>query len=85
MSKDYKYILNIDKVSTKVSIPRSVLEELRKSIRGKFLESMKKEIVTCPIVGKSVSFLYCYGVCSNFVRRVRGKLYCRGLPVQINV
>lgn len=82
---DYKYVINIDKVDTKVPIPRSVLEELRKSIKGRLLESMKNEVVNCPIVDKTVSFLYCYGVCSNFVRRVKGKLYCRGLPVQINV
>jgi hypothetical protein len=83
--KEYEYIIDINKVSGKVCVPEEVLEELKKSIKGSFLRSMKNETVVCPIIGKSISFLYCYGKCSNFVRRVKGKLYCRGLPVQIDI
>jgi len=85
MSKEYKYIIDINKVSTKVRFPKEVLKELKKSIKGNFLKNMKSETVICPLIGKSISFLYCYGKCSNFVRRVRGKLYCKGLPVQIDI
>lgn len=83
--KEYEYIIDINKVDTKVHVPEEVLEELKKSIKSSLLKSMKSETVICPIAGKSISFLYCYGKCSNFVRRVKGKLYCKGLPVHIDV
>jgi hypothetical protein len=42
---------------------------------------MRREMVECPVLGGEVPFLQCY-FCPNFVRRVKGVVHCRGLPLQ---
>lgn len=58
-------------------------EDLKKKLSGispKLLSKMKREAVDCPVLKKEVSFVECY-VCPNFLRRVRGVVHCKGLPL----
>ena len=63
-----------------IPAPKESLEAIKGAVKGKALAKMKKEAVDCPVKGKRVSFVECF-TCSNFNRRVRGKVGCAGLPL----
>ncbi|MEM2897175.1 MAG: hypothetical protein QXG01_06370 [Candidatus Bathyarchaeia archaeon] len=74
-----KYILEIKNASKPLKVPKESLEELKGVIKGKILVKMKKEAIDCPVKNKTVSFVECFS-CKNFLRRIRGKIDCQGLP-----
>jgi len=78
--KDWKYEVPVLKLPRVMKVPKEVVKELKGIGSRKFISQLKKEAVDCPVRGERVSFLECY-VCSNFVRRIRGVVYCRGLPL----
>jgi len=60
-----------------------ISEEVKKRLLGispKLLSKMRREAVDCPVLGREVPFIECY-VCPNFLRRVRGFVHCKGLPL----
>ncbi|MEM1567677.1 MAG: hypothetical protein QXI84_04290 [Thermofilaceae archaeon] len=66
-----------------VGKPFKVPEDAKKRLMGispKMLSKMRREAVDCPVLGREVPFVECY-ICPNFVRRVRGRVHCRGLPL----
>ncbi len=77
---DAKYTVEIlapEKVSP---TPKQYVQDLKGVVGGKQLARMKKEAVDCPVLEKRVSFVQCFG-CPNFIRRVKGQVGCRGLPL----
>ena len=75
--KDYKYELKVLRFEKSFRIPKEITDQLKGIMSRKKIAQLKKEGVECPVYGKVVPFLQCF-VCKNFVRRVRGIVYCRG-------
>jgi hypothetical protein len=75
-----KYELEVREVEKPVKVPDEVKDRL-KGLSPKLVSKMKKEVVDCPVLGREVPFLQCY-FCPNFVRRVKGVVHCKGLPLQ---
>ena len=76
-----KYIVEIFSPEKPPPTPKQYLDELKGVAGGKQIARMKKEAVNCPVLNKSVSFVQCFA-CPNFIRRIKGKVDCRGLPLQ---
>ena len=76
-TKDYKYEVKVIKLDKSLRIPKEITSQLSGILSRKKISQLKKEAVECPVLGKQVPFLQCF-VCKNFVRRVRGIVYCRG-------
>jgi len=74
---DWKYEVSVISLERAMRVPKALSEELKNLPSKKMLRKMKREAVDCPVRGKRVSFVECY-LCPNFVRRVRGIVYCRG-------
>ena len=81
LGEDDKYLVDVITPPKAISSPKESLEAIKDSVKGKTLARMKKEAVDCPVKLKVVSFVECF-TCPNFNRRVRGKVGCRGLPLQ---
>jgi hypothetical protein len=75
-----KYVVDIRPVEKGIATPKEFVQELKGAVGGKQLARMKKEAVDCPVLQKTVSFVQCFA-CPNFLRRVKGKVDCRGLPL----
>jgi len=72
-----KYIVEVMRVDKVQKVPQEILDEIKGVVGGKMLANMRREIVSCPIRGGEVPFLICF-TCKNFIRRVSGKVYCKG-------
>ena len=81
LGEDDKYLVQIVTPPKAIPSPKESLEAIKDSVKGKMLARMKKEAVDCPVKLKVVSFVECF-TCPNFNRRVRGKVGCKGLPLQ---
>ena len=79
--RDWRYELPVVKLERAMRVPKEIAEQVSKIGSKKFVSQLKKEAVDCPVLGKRVPFLQCY-VCKNFVRRIRGVVYCRGEPLE---
>jgi len=77
VTKDYKYEVKVQKFDKAFRIPKEITDQLKGVLSKRKISMLKKEGVECPVLGKVVPFLQCF-VCKNFVRRVRGVVYCRG-------
>lgn len=80
MGHEWKYEVPIIPLERALRVRRELVEQLRGALSRKMISKMKKEAVDCPVLDSRVSFLECYN-CKNFIRRVRGVVYCRGLPL----
>ena len=78
---DYKYLVPVRMLEHAKRLPKEVTQSVKGAVGRKMLSRMKKEVVDCPVLGVERPFLVCFS-CSNFVRRVSGKVYCRGLPLE---
>jgi hypothetical protein len=76
-SPEDKYMVDVVEAPKAIPAPKDSLEAIKGAVKGKALAKMKKEAVDCPV---KVSFVECF-TCSNFNRRVRGKVGCAGLPL----
>ncbi|RLE79922.1 MAG: hypothetical protein DRJ51_06845 [Thermoprotei archaeon] len=72
-----KYIVDVIPAPKRFRIPREVQEELKSALGRSMIARLKKEAVHCPVRGDVIPFLICY-TCKNFIRRVKGRVYCRG-------
>ena len=77
---DCKYVVDVIKLENAMRVPREVEEQIRRAVGRKLIRRMKLDAVNCPVTGKLTPFLICFS-CKNFIRRVTGKVYCRGLPL----
>ncbi len=75
-----KYIVQVVTPEKSPPTPKQFVQELKGVVGGKQLARMKKEAVDCPVLAKKVSFVQCFA-CPNFLRRVKGEVGCRGLPL----
>ncbi|MEM2136555.1 MAG: hypothetical protein QXI93_01220 [Candidatus Methanomethylicia archaeon] len=75
-----KFIVDIKRLDKVQRVPQEVIEEIKGAIGGKMLSNMRKEIVQCPITNRETPFLICFS-CKNFIRRIHGKVHCRGFPI----
>jgi hypothetical protein len=80
LGEDDKYVVDILVPPKAIPSPKQALEAIKGAVKGKMLAKMKKEAVDCPVKLKRVSFVECF-TCSNFNRRIRGKVGCKGLPL----
>ncbi|RLE61095.1 MAG: hypothetical protein DRJ35_01415 [Thermoprotei archaeon] len=80
-AKDYKYEVPVEKLPRAMRTPKELVKQIEGALSKKMISNMKKEAVECPVLKKKISFLQCY-LCPNFVRRVRGIVYCRGEPLE---
>jgi hypothetical protein len=76
-----KFLVEIFSPEKPPPTPKQYIDELKGVAGGKQIARMKKEAVNCPVLNKSVSFVQCFA-CPNFIRRIKGKVDCRGLPLQ---
>jgi len=76
-----KYIVEIFSPEKPPPTAKQYIDELKGVAGGKQIARMKKEAVNCPVLNKSVSFVQCFA-CPNFIRRIKGKVDCRGLPLE---
>lgn len=74
---NYKYEVNVMKLKRSMRVPKELVERFKGGLSRKKIAALKKEAVECPVRGEMTSFLECF-FCKNFVRRVRGTVYCRG-------
>lgn len=74
-----KYQVEIVVLDKAIKAPKESLEAIKGAVKGKMLARMKKEAVDCPVKLRMVSFVECF-TCSNFNRRVKGHVGCKGLP-----
>ncbi len=81
LGEDDKYLVDIFAPPKAIPSPKESLEAIKGAVKGKMLAKMKKEAVDCPVKLKVVSFVECF-TCQNFNRRVRGKVGCKGQPIQ---
>lgn len=80
---NYRYEVSVEKLDVPIKVSRELTEQVKEvlgNVSRKMLSEMKKEAVQCPVLQRQVPFLQCY-TCQNFVRRVRGMVYCRGNPL----
>ena len=83
MSEDLpqaKYVVEVTVPEKSTPTPKQYVQDLKGVVGGKQLARMKKEAVGCPVLAKTVSFAQCFA-CPNFIRRVKGKVDCRGFPL----
>jgi len=81
LGEDDKYLVDVFLPPKAIPSPKESLAMIKDSVKGKMLAKMKKEAVDCPVKLKKVSFVECF-TCPNFNRRIRGKVGCKGLPLQ---
>jgi len=72
-----KHKLEVKTVSKPFRIPKDKLSEFKGLMSKRTLSRLKSEAVDCPVKGETVPFLECF-TCKNFVRRVKGYVYCNG-------
>ncbi len=75
-----KYVVQVLVPEKSPPTAKQFVQELKGVVGGKQLARMKKEAVECPVLAKRVSLVQCFA-CPNFIRRVKGEVGCRGLPL----
>ena len=77
-----KYTVDIFLPEKPLPTPKQYVQDLKGVAGGKQIARMKKEAVDCPVLKKQVSFVQCFA-CPNFIRRIKGQVGCRGLPLEV--
>ena len=75
-----KYVVEVTVPEKSPPTPKQYVQDLKGAVSGKQMARMKKEAVDCPVLSKQVSFAQCFA-CPNFIRRVKGRVDCRGFPL----
>ncbi len=75
-----KYVVQVLLPDKAPPTAKQYVQDLKGVAGGKQISRMKKEAVDCPVLEKKVSFVQCFA-CPNFIRRVKGQVGCRGLPL----
>jgi len=80
LESDAKHTLEIKVVPKAIPASKESLQSIKGVIGGKQLKRVRTEAVDCPVRNKTVSFIDCFA-CVNFLRRVKGKVDCKGASV----
>jgi len=75
-----KYLVDVIQAPEGLKASSESLQALKGVVGRKMIINMQKEAVNCPVLKQAVAFPDCMA-CPNFIRRVRGKVYCRGEPL----
>jgi len=76
-----RFVVDVKALSKALSVPKESVQALKGVVGGKMLARMKKESVDCPVENATISFILCFS-CNNFLRRVKGKVDCKGDRLQ---
>lgn len=76
-----RFVVDVKALSKALPIPKESVQALKGVVGGKMLARMKKESVDCPVKNTTTSFILCFS-CGNFLRRVKGKVDCKGDKLQ---
>ena len=76
-----RFVVDIKAVPKALPVPKESVQALKGAVGGKTLARMKKESVDCPVKNTTMSFIICFS-CNNFLRRVKGKVDCKGDKLQ---
>lgn len=77
---DARFKVKVERVSRAVKVSKELISELETASKS-MVNRMRREAVDCPVLGVKVSFIQCF-LCSNFLRRVSGVVYCKGEPLE---
>jgi hypothetical protein len=77
---DHKFEIQIVKQDRALRVEREYKERMKELYGDKIISKFSRDVVECPILGKTVSFLICMG-CPNYVRRFKGVVHCKGEPI----
>lgn len=80
MADDAKYTIQVKQVEKVLKASKESLQALKGVVGGKQMARMKKETVDCPVMTKTVCFVDCFA-CTNFLRRLKGTVHCKGDPL----
>jgi len=72
-----RFAVDVKALERALPIPKESVQALKGVVGGKMLARMKKESVDCPVKNTATSFILCFS-CGNFLRRVKGKVDCKG-------
>ena len=82
MSDDVpRFVVDVKTFGKALPVPKETVQALKGVVGGKTLARMKKEGVDCPMKNTMMSFVVCFS-CDNFLRRVKGKVDCKGDKLQ---
>jgi hypothetical protein len=76
-----RFVVDVKELSKALSVPKESVQALKGVVGGKMLSRMKKESVDCPVRNTTIPFILCFS-CDNFLRRVKGKVDCKGGRLQ---
>lgn len=79
--RDWKYEVPVIELERAMRVPREFTERIKGGLSKSMIRKLKRQAVECPVLNKRVAFIVCY-FCPNFVRRVKGVVYCRGEPLK---
>ncbi|MFH1328027.1 MAG: hypothetical protein ABIH76_04145 [Candidatus Bathyarchaeota archaeon] len=77
-----KYVVDVIQLDKPLQISKEKMKSLKGVVKGRLLSRMKMEAVDCPVVKERVAFLICF-TCDNNIRRVKGKVECKGNAVDL--
>ncbi|MGC8631436.1 MAG: hypothetical protein ACP5T2_03320 [Thermoprotei archaeon] len=72
-----KYVVDVVSSPEGLKPSKQALESLKGALSKKMLSLMENEAVECPVFKETVPFLNCMA-CPNFIRRFKGKVFCKG-------
>ncbi len=78
--RDWKYEVPVIELPRAMRVPKEISDLLKNALTKSMARKLKRQAVDCPVKGKRVSFAECY-FCPNFLRRIRGVVYCKGEPL----
>jgi len=76
-----RFVVDVKALPKALPVPKESVQALKGVVGGKMLARMKKESVVCPVKNTTISFILCFS-CGNFLRRVKGKVDCKGDKLQ---
>ncbi|MFP3219787.1 MAG: hypothetical protein RXR41_01315 [Candidatus Marsarchaeota archaeon] len=76
-----KFVVEVIPAPDGLKPTKEALDSLRSALSRKMLSKMQNEAVVCPVFSETIPFLNCMN-CPNFIRRFKGKVYCRGENVK---
>ncbi len=73
-----KFFVEVKTAETQFKSDKAKLSMVKNVVRGKFIQTVQKQYVSCPVFKKDISFVDCFN-CQNFLRRVKGQVHCKGI------
>ncbi len=78
MINEPKYYVEVKTAPEAFKADKKKLSMVKNVVRGKFIQEVQKQYVSCPVFKRDISFVDCFN-CKNFARRVKGQVHCKGV------